>query len=415
MDLQYDNWLDCPVCMDEMLHKTPRALPCLHTFCENCISQLLKRNSGSQVLVCPVCKQLTRIPRGRVEDLPKNFYLQSYLTTKHNSCALCLPKNSVASKKCVICSLILCQSCGEQHIKHSHFSDHKVVNLPTEACKIHGKPIELICKSCRCDLCIICAHMDIHQKHQDQIEDHSQAQNAVIGKTRKLISAAVLKSESYISKLKDASDRLDFVYDDVSEATIKFQRKISQNANRIKSQIDAYKSELSQKIENTKTTVAELEKLGQDILRSKYQEKFVMDMAKDKQTVENQIEALTKMCSGPVLTYGLRELGSNDSFKLDLYETESFRKVPNARKSLISRKNHLPAETDNEPATTEVITNLRKLIYNLKYFCHKHKSYRDTNDPATEKLCEITLWYNKREKVIQFFFYTYIYLVLKYL
>jgi hypothetical protein len=54
-----------PICLEIL--KTPKNLPCLHTFCEKCIgtyiTSLLDRDKN-QSTECPVCKSVFVIPEG---------------------------------------------------------------------------------------------------------------------------------------------------------------------------------------------------------------------------------------------------------------------------------------------------------------------------------------------------------------
>ena len=52
---------DCALCL-EVLHAecTPRALPCLHTFCHNCLEQYLEhRQNPDGTYPCPTCREVT--------------------------------------------------------------------------------------------------------------------------------------------------------------------------------------------------------------------------------------------------------------------------------------------------------------------------------------------------------------------
>lgn len=56
-----ETFLSCAICLQPFDH--PKALPCLHTFCEKClegyIRQHLQRFEGSKEFPCPVCRQVS--------------------------------------------------------------------------------------------------------------------------------------------------------------------------------------------------------------------------------------------------------------------------------------------------------------------------------------------------------------------
>ncbi|KXS14714.1 hypothetical protein M427DRAFT_155812 [Gonapodya prolifera JEL478] len=75
--------LMCPICLDSF--SDPRILPCSHTFCYCCISQLVQSSShepnlisvllagAPQTISCPICKRQSSIPYGGVSALPRNL------------------------------------------------------------------------------------------------------------------------------------------------------------------------------------------------------------------------------------------------------------------------------------------------------------------------------------------------------
>ncbi|KAJ8312779.1 hypothetical protein KUTeg_010152 [Tegillarca granosa] len=60
-----DTYLNsCPICLETF--KTPRTLPCLHTFCQTCLSSFItscfKQNKRAFGFECPVCRAATAVP-----------------------------------------------------------------------------------------------------------------------------------------------------------------------------------------------------------------------------------------------------------------------------------------------------------------------------------------------------------------
>ena len=373
----------CPICFEDMLVKTPRALPCLHTFCESCIQALLSRNKGSTDIRCPICKQLTRIPSGRVEDIPKNFYLQRPQSeTSLYLCAMCKNK---ATQKCNTCSLTLCKSCSQQHVSHRLFSNHKITDISSYMCKIHTKPIEFICKICECDLCIICVHIDQHMKHQESIIDHNEAKDTIIKKSEEKISNVVSKMHKYKSKLINASEQLDFVFDEISRLAIVLQRKVAQEIGRLRNIVKNYQSEMNQRLDNTKTSMNILMKMGQDLIQSKYTGSSTVEIANDKKKINKKIKEMNKTCSDKINAYSLEEVNVDalQFAQLHLYEVVELGE----------------AEETVRPRDTNVITDdipddlhsLQTLIFNLESMKNRNKLEKGH---ATKILTEAMEWCN---------------------
>src|SRR5215469_1226045 len=99
---------DCSICFDTL--NKPKALPCLHTFCLQCLVKYghveCKDDPGDE-LPCPLCRQLFIIPDGGLDKLPTNFFIEYMLNTScRNSsatvagCQTCVDGN-FATKYCV--------------------------------------------------------------------------------------------------------------------------------------------------------------------------------------------------------------------------------------------------------------------------------------------------------------------------
>ena len=75
----------CQICYETLV--SPRALPCLHTFCERCLRVYVDRTllspdwDGGRLkrlhFDCPACRRCTRLPRDGVGAFPTNHILMS--------------------------------------------------------------------------------------------------------------------------------------------------------------------------------------------------------------------------------------------------------------------------------------------------------------------------------------------------
>ena len=68
--------LKCSLCCWEF--KDPRALPCLHTFCLQCLIEL-KYSEWHDALKCPMCKEDHNIPRDGAGGFRKDFRINSFM------------------------------------------------------------------------------------------------------------------------------------------------------------------------------------------------------------------------------------------------------------------------------------------------------------------------------------------------
>ena len=59
--------MDCVICFApyDRLFKLPKILGCGHTFCLECLARVTVATPGTPVLLCPVCRRPTALPRRR--------------------------------------------------------------------------------------------------------------------------------------------------------------------------------------------------------------------------------------------------------------------------------------------------------------------------------------------------------------
>ena len=74
-----DHLTSCPLCFEdyeEVGKHVPRILPCLHTMCERCMKDLLKRRVHS--VICPECRKQHHVSNG-VKTFCQNKYILSHI------------------------------------------------------------------------------------------------------------------------------------------------------------------------------------------------------------------------------------------------------------------------------------------------------------------------------------------------
>lgn len=77
-------FLSCSICMEHF--KKPKALPCLHTFCEDCLRDyIVSRFESAGQFPCPICRQLVYIPPNGVYGFPDNHFILSLQDTVTHS------------------------------------------------------------------------------------------------------------------------------------------------------------------------------------------------------------------------------------------------------------------------------------------------------------------------------------------
>ena len=123
----------CPVCQEIL--RDPRYLPCLHSFCLNCLINWHRASGGQVDLRCPKCQVRCRVPAsGDLKDLPISFFLSGFidaLAIKESdqtqiTCGNCDKKSSKTSY-CFECCKFYCDECLIGHNIIRSYKDHRVL------------------------------------------------------------------------------------------------------------------------------------------------------------------------------------------------------------------------------------------------------------------------------------------------
>ena len=127
--------LKCGICLE--LFQDPRSLPCLHTFCRDCLQRSLNEENHS--LKCPVCRAKHELSE-RAELLPVNQYALQELPLKRLQqqrednggphqlveCKSCGEQAGPVVAWCEDCDAMICQQCSSQHEKMSILRGHVI-------------------------------------------------------------------------------------------------------------------------------------------------------------------------------------------------------------------------------------------------------------------------------------------------
>uniref|UniRef100_A0A286XCD9 E3 ubiquitin-protein ligase TRIM56 n=1 Tax=Cavia porcellus TaxID=10141 RepID=A0A286XCD9_CAVPO len=183
------DFLACKICL-EQLH-TPKTLPCLHTYCQDCLAQLAE--SGH--VRCPECREMVPVPPAGVAAFKTNFFVNGLLDlvkaracgdlrAGKPACALCPLVGGTSAggvtARCLDCADDLCQACADGHRCTRQTHTHRVVDLvgyragwydeearerQAAQCPQHpGEALRFLCQPCSQLLCREC-RLDPHLDH----------------------------------------------------------------------------------------------------------------------------------------------------------------------------------------------------------------------------------------------------------
>lgn len=117
--ISVDGHRQCPICF-ERAYKTPKLLPCCHTFCLPCLKDHLRNTHSDEILVCPMCRAKIHIPEGGVKELQENYFV---ITVGTSNCDICREYNG--ERLCTDCDKTICIFCQKGHRCKKSVSGHQ--------------------------------------------------------------------------------------------------------------------------------------------------------------------------------------------------------------------------------------------------------------------------------------------------
>ena len=152
--------LNCSVCLE--VFECPKLLRCGHTFCLECLEQMVADQAS--VITCPLCNQKTLKPPEGLTDLVDDFRVSQIRdgllaameqATPQEKCDIC--SQGTAYTHCFQCCRDMCDTCREKHDRRPEVASHRM--LPVQdvmECSDHGDECSHNCEDCQSLVCITC-------------------------------------------------------------------------------------------------------------------------------------------------------------------------------------------------------------------------------------------------------------------
>lgn len=205
----------CSICIETF--KTPRYLPCNHSFCTNCLSSYIVNQCKSTEprlgFRCPLCREYTpsdgdpNKPEGWAERFPFNDILQKIVDQPDEIyCQPCLRENDEEKARdyCLSCKEYLCEQCTKYHRRNMTSLDHTIIST------IEMKSVQIVSKegtnSCP-------KHR--HEKIQMYCHDHEQPCCGLCGCTEHRTCERINTIENAVEFLKEGGE-IDLLLSEVS-------------------------------------------------------------------------------------------------------------------------------------------------------------------------------------------------------
>ncbi|XP_036612528.1 tripartite motif-containing protein 59 [Trichosurus vulpecula] len=215
----FEEELTCSICYS--IFEDPRVLPCSHTFCRNCLENVLQASGNFYMwrpiripLKCPNCRSTVEIPPPGIESLPINFALRAiiekYQQEDHPDVVTC-PEHSSQPLNvyCLLDHQLVCGHCltiGQHH-------GHPIDDLLSAYVKEKDTPpklLEQLTDNHWKDVCLLIEKLEEQKSHLEEIVQSDK--EVVLHYFKKLNDILDLKKDAFLSALHDVKTAIDEEY-----------------------------------------------------------------------------------------------------------------------------------------------------------------------------------------------------------
>ncbi|KAL3888618.1 hypothetical protein ACJMK2_000983 [Sinanodonta woodiana] len=259
--------LNCPLCMN--IFRSPRRLPCLHSFCHDClqshINSIALVTDSVKELCCPLCENVAYTGECSAEYLvhlfPLNTLMLSVLMESNVNidlvCNACQAKDVVspAENICTVCEEALCVQCSKMHAISRSSTNHpilKIEDMPSKQqtvlqnnemflCTEHTSfPVEYYCKDHETQLCAKCC-----------VDDHASCPEVI-----KLASKMPNLSEA-LNQMKEQTKNLEDQLKQFAAINVINLSKLESDVNNLTTEIRTLKKIINDALDDLEKRVKE--------------------------------------------------------------------------------------------------------------------------------------------------------------
>ncbi|XP_054768532.2 tripartite motif-containing protein 55-like [Lytechinus pictus] len=260
--------LICPLCLDIFVEATILT-SCGHTFCRRCLKKYDLTHQDLDHMVCPLCREITKLSANRVDDLRLNVSINGCVDDYYAKCGgmnavleMCQKCTACKSLKDAVsfCRTCHCYMCDECLHCHQHlttlFDGHEIVSMDDviegkvsighlfEKCSIHKQENkDMFCEDCKVHVCQKCALVD-HQNHKikNQVDFEQELRRKVTGLAQRCADKKT-ELEKNIQNIEiqrhEVHTAVQTLLDDVRQAYSIKAKELEENLRNLTDQINA--------------------------------------------------------------------------------------------------------------------------------------------------------------------------------
>ena len=258
--------LTCAVCLD--IYTNPKTLPCLHSFCQQCLERLPVNPQGNErFIACPTCRKSVQLPEEptaaefpvafQLNNLKEVYSLMKKATEPQQvKCDACTVAN--ANGYCKDCCKFLCMNCFDLHKTFDVMSNHKLSNLDEVAtsasqlipakqekamnCSKHNDPLRIFCETCQELICRDCT-VRIHRDHEydtitDSYHKHRQVLETSLNPVNKLIDRVAIALTDLNNRKSEIKEQGDMIKQEVHLTAEEMIKKIKQSERQLTREVE---------------------------------------------------------------------------------------------------------------------------------------------------------------------------------
>ncbi|XP_062580144.1 E3 ubiquitin-protein ligase TRIM45-like [Saccostrea cucullata] len=309
--MSYEEMITCPICLENF--KKPRYLPCLHTYCEVCLSDYISTvySKEKDGFACPTCRAFYQFHisedkslKQAAAEFPVNHLIMTLLDKKDIEqkkivCYSCLKrgKNEPGQFWCYSCSAALCTACGEFHTSFPALTDHRMAPLDDtkdatsllstahQICEIHpDKKLEMFCEDHDVACCATCTMVN-HRKCETVLTLQDAAKGCKETKDANHIDNEI---KMLIENIDSKIDFFTKDYEKLEKSSNNLSEHLQYYSENLIKHIDKLKSEFDQKL---------LKEQSKDTKAIQKRKRTLLNMQSMLSNCENILEAAEKKCS----------------------------------------------------------------------------------------------------------------------